>query len=279
MSSLAGFEAAARLGSFTAAAAALGLTQGAISRQVAQIEARIGQRLFRRTADGLALTEPGRVFLAEILPALATLSRATQRAALRGDALTLSVPASFATFWLLPRLPRFLRSQPALLLNLMTRVGPPDLREGRLDAAILFAAAMPPGCDGCEIMPITLAPVAAATFAGDLATAPLLHQATLPEAWADFLADSGQIRHAPAQGVVLDLLSMGLAAAEAGMGVALLPDFVTREAVAAGRLRRLGGGTIAARGSYRLCWPVGAQTDSLRALSGWLAKETGIAPP
>jgi LysR family glycine cleavage system transcriptional activator len=65
------FEASARLGSFTKAAEELGVTQSAVSRQVAVLEAYVRQRLFRRDRRGIALTPAGEAYRKDIAPAFA----------------------------------------------------------------------------------------------------------------------------------------------------------------------------------------------------------------
>ena len=93
-------EASARLHSFTAAAAELHLTQGAVSRQIMALEARLDAKLFVRRRDALVLTEAGRYYLDEIAPLLQRLERATAYVMAlkgRGGLLTLSVGASLGS--------------------------------------------------------------------------------------------------------------------------------------------------------------------------------------
>jgi len=74
---LSAFEAVARLGSVTQAAAELDLTQGAVSRQVQKLEDRLGQRLFTRDRQRLTLTPAGAAYAKELRGALATIASAT----------------------------------------------------------------------------------------------------------------------------------------------------------------------------------------------------------
>jgi LysR family glycine cleavage system transcriptional activator len=71
------FEASARLGSFTAAAQELHLTQGAVSRQIQALEGRLEVRLFTRRRESLLPTDAGRYYLDEVTPLLRRLERAT----------------------------------------------------------------------------------------------------------------------------------------------------------------------------------------------------------
>src|SRR5512144_352531 len=106
---LRGFEAAGRLLSFTRAAEELFVTQSALSRQVAALESALGVPLFVRRHRALALTPPGVAFHREVTAALGAL--ATAAAAVHGvgraPGLTLSTTVSFASLWIIPRLPAF----------------------------------------------------------------------------------------------------------------------------------------------------------------------------
>ena len=103
------FEAAARLGSFTAAAHELFITQSALSRQIQALEAEIGVTLFLREGPRVRLAEAGERLAATLRPALAALDdvvddlrQVTQRPRVR-----ITTFASFASLWLMPRLPLF----------------------------------------------------------------------------------------------------------------------------------------------------------------------------
>jgi LysR family glycine cleavage system transcriptional activator len=104
------FEAAARHESLTAAAEELGLTQGAVSRQVKELETRIGTPLFRREGRGVRLTEAGRALAGPLGNDLERLRRTVHRGIAAGGRtrlLTLAAPPTFAARWLVPRLQDF----------------------------------------------------------------------------------------------------------------------------------------------------------------------------
>ena len=138
LNALRAFEAAARLGSFAAAAAELHVTPGAISQQVRGLEDWLGRRLFERKPRALSLTAAGRRYLPNLSDAFDRIDAAT-RELLRPAArrtITLATPAAFATGWLLPRLARFHGSHPEFKVHLSstTRRIEPDT-EG-IDAVI-----------------------------------------------------------------------------------------------------------------------------------------------
>src|ERR1700761_3260443 len=101
------FEVASRLESFTAAATELGVTQSAVSRQIATLEAALETQLFLRERHGATLTKEGRIYRDSIAPAF-TMIRAAS-AALRNpkaEPLRLRIYTTFAAKWLIKRLPR-----------------------------------------------------------------------------------------------------------------------------------------------------------------------------
>lgn len=121
MTALVAFEATARLGSATAAADELGRTHGAISKQLRSLREALGHSLFDRDGNRLKLTEPGRAFLAEISPCLDQIERAflTARRAGQPATLVLGVSATFASRWLMPRLPRFYARHPGTQISFL----------------------------------------------------------------------------------------------------------------------------------------------------------------
>ena len=135
-----GFEAAARHLSFTRAGAELALTQSAISRQVQSLEEALQIKLFTRLHRALKLTDHGEVFLRAAKNALDELDRAAR--ALTGAhahaPLTLSVTVSFASLWLIPRLPRWRALHPEIDVRIQADDRNVDLRASGIDLAIRF---------------------------------------------------------------------------------------------------------------------------------------------
>ncbi|WP_353980376.1 LysR substrate-binding domain-containing protein [Salinicola endophyticus] len=110
LNALRAFAEAARAESFKHAAARLGVTPGAVSRQIKQLEDRLGVALFARHANGVVLNDAGRHLAREIdggLERIAAGVRAVRERARHGPMLTLSAPPSFTQLWLLPRLMGF----------------------------------------------------------------------------------------------------------------------------------------------------------------------------
>lgn len=276
------FEAAARLGTFTRAAAELQLTQAAVSRQVIGLESRLDVPLFERRPGALALTDAGRAFLAEVKPALERIERAAARVSAlkgRGGRLNLSVASSLCNYWLIPRLPGFTRQHPEITLDIATRVGPADFAGSWLDASLEFGDGQRPDAVSTFVMALELRPLASPAWvkrhgrrlsAGTPAAA-LIHQTTVPEAWPGWLAAAGLQAPAGPGGPRHDLMSMALNAALAGLGVALLPRFMSDDAVAAGRLLPLSPVSWRAPRAYHLAVPrSAAASQAVVTFAHWL---------
>jgi LysR family glycine cleavage system transcriptional activator len=108
LNALRAFEVAARHLNFRLAAEELGVTQGAVAQHVRALEAQLGLQLFDRNPRSLSLTPAGRGYVGHIRRAFEIISDATARLRPEPRHLTISVTPTFATRWLLPRLPAFL---------------------------------------------------------------------------------------------------------------------------------------------------------------------------
>jgi LysR family glycine cleavage system transcriptional activator len=221
------FEAAARNGSFAAAAGELNVSPAAVSRMVHLLEERLGVALFERKANRLALTPTGHTYqagLTTIFDALANLtSQVTSSAGER--VLTIGVGPTFAIRWLIPRLADFQKLKPDIEVRFTTGgvVAPfaddwtcgITLGDGRwpgLAAERLFAADMTPVC----------APYLAARLKrmSDLSGATLLRVAHANEDWPRWLKVAGAVRIA-AKGPEFEFFGQAIQAAADGVGVAM----------------------------------------------------------
>ncbi len=122
LNALRAFEAAARHESFTRAGLELRVTQAAVSHQVKSLEGILGVPLFRRLPRGLALTEEGEALLPVLTEALRRIANTLDRfeGGRMREVLTLGVVGTFATGWLVSRLPEFSAAHPFVDLRLMT---------------------------------------------------------------------------------------------------------------------------------------------------------------
>ena len=153
LNALRAFEASARHLSFTRAAIELCVTQAAISHQVKGLEQRLGTQLFRRLPRGLALTDEGLALLPALGDSFDRIAELVEGIANGTAAQLLSVAAvgTFATGWLLPRLPAFHAAHPRIDLRLFTNNNRVDLAGEGLDYAIRFGAG---AWHGTDVVPL-----------------------------------------------------------------------------------------------------------------------------
>jgi DNA-binding transcriptional LysR family regulator len=241
------FECAARHQSFTRSADELSLTQSAISRQIACLEDYLGVPLFNRIKKRLSLTDVGRVYAKQVREHLERIERDTLAAMAHrgaGGILELAVIPTFATRWLIPRLPQFYAQHPHITLNLTTRAEPFMFTDTIFDAAIHFGNPVWPGAIthhlfGEEMMPVCSPRLLGGrkkVKPGELARLTLLHQSARAEAWRHWLVQAGIHDAACMRGQRYEFFSMLVEAARAGLGVALMPRFLVLNELASGEL-------------------------------------------
>ncbi len=284
------FEAAARHENFTRAADELALTQSAVCRQIAALEAFLGVALFRRTRRGVRLTEAGQAYSRQIGARLDAVERDTlQIMAHRGAGATLelAVVPTFATRWLLPRLNGFERLHPGVTINLNTSTRPFLFSETAFDAAIYFGNADGwPGIEAHFLMHENRVPVSSPALPGarpgmapaEVAALPLLQQATRPYGWRQWFESAGLRIEGDMRGPRLELFSMLAQAAIHKMGAALIPPFLIRQELDAGQLIVLSGHRCRSDHAYHFIVPERkAENAALAAFQHWLAAEAESA--
>jgi DNA-binding transcriptional LysR family regulator len=134
----------AELGSFTAAAAAVGVTPAAVSRSVGRLEARLGVRLFVRTTRQIRLTDDGRLYYEQCQQALLQIAEASRavagQQAVPSGALRISAPTTYAHYRLFPMLPRFVAAYPKVQVEISVSNRNIDFVEEGFDLAIRLGA-------------------------------------------------------------------------------------------------------------------------------------------
>ena len=139
LDALRGFEASARLLSFTQAAQELSITQSAVSRQIKTLETAIGVPLFARFNRRLALTEAGQKLHRSASRALADIATTvSELAGPRSEVVTVTTPLSFASLWLVPRLAAFRAQRPDIDVRIAANDGIVSLERERIDCAVRF---------------------------------------------------------------------------------------------------------------------------------------------
>ena len=163
LAGLRGFEAVARLGSFSRAAVELNLTQSAASRQIQTLERDLGATLFTRGTRSLALTAAGRDLLRAVRDGLDGIDAAVARIRSRGrdarKAVTLTTYASLASMWLLPRLPKFSARHPDVDVRIIATDAFVDLMADGCDLAIRYGPELRAPAGAVELFRDTVFPV------------------------------------------------------------------------------------------------------------------------
>jgi len=286
LQALACFDAAARHESYTRAAQELALTQSAVSRQIGALEEFLGIALFRRTRHGVALTPSGADYARQIAPRLQALERDTLEAMSRqGTAGTIALAAvpTFATRWLLPRLPQLAAQHPELVVHIETRTRPFLFADTGFDAALYSGTpeqvANWAGTRAVALIEEEVVPVCAPALLGarrrlqpaDLARLPLLQQSTRPEAWRQWFEAMGVDAPFALSGPRYELYSMTAAAAAHGLGVALVPRLLIEPELARGELVVACNRALKSGRAYYLVTPErGEGRPALAALQAWL---------
>ena len=263
-SALAAFEAVARLGSFTAAAQELDLTQGAVSRQIGLLEEQFGRRLFERDSRNVRLSAAGETYAEAVRSALGQLRDAALglMSNRHSGMLNLAILPTFGTRWLMPLIPDFVAENPDITINFVTRIGRFDFARERLDAAIHHGQPDWPDADSTLLMRETVMPVVspeflasrAITTAADISRLPLLHMATRPGAWSEWFEEQG-LSAPTGPGMQFEQFGTVAQACMAGLGVALLPQVLIAGELQRGQLVPTPGSPMQSRSAYYLVVP------------------------
>jgi len=249
------FEAAARLGSFTAAAGEVGLTQAAVSQRIAQLERHLGVALFNRRARAIALTVEGEAWLPHVRNALNGLRESTEAVfGSRHKRLTISASQSVIELWLMPRLGRL---QSATGAEIAVRTLVLGAHDAPLDDVIRirYGAGDWPHPYRTRLFAEELTPVAAPTLirrrAATWISLPRIACAGARPGWPAWAAAFG-IPTTPVPHLRFDTHLSALAAAKAGLGVVLASLPLCAEALENGTLLRLDERSLSHHESYWL---------------------------
>jgi len=278
------FEAAARNVSFTKAAQELQVTHGAVSKQVAILEAWLGLELFNRSKTQVTLTPSGKDFLASLTPALDRIAVSASQIVdrLNANVLKISAPPTFTLRWLIPRISSFQKKIDQIEIKLTTSIELVDFSSGEYDLAIRGATSAMQNHVSIPFMTETIVPVCHPDLIEkgnlekiqDLAKQTLISYDTEPYAWKDWLQDIRFSHVKPANQLQFEQMYFALQAAAEGLGIVLVPLFLVADEVIAGKLV-LPFGLLGARNRrYYLNSPLQIpQNPVVEKFSQWLAQE------
>ncbi len=240
------FEAAARHASFVGAAEELNVTAGAISQHVKALESWAGMPLFRRNAQGVALTKAGQALVSDFTKAFDALADATRALRnLKSDAeFHIAALPSIAQLWLPKRLSKIRETFPQISFSVTAMETPPSLSRELFDLSIFFAAPND-SPDQISICPDEIIPVCAPSLLdrsqGDdpFEVMSLLHDQTWMQDWSMWAENSGiQIRDAQ-NGPQFSLYSLAVEEAKAGAGALMGHLCLIEDALSDGDLRAM----------------------------------------
>lgn len=288
------FDACARHGSLTQAAAELGVTLGAVSRQIKSLETDLGLAVFKRHHRGVELTKAGFELHQVLSSSFRSIGNIWQELKSRGETtdITIGATTAFASLWLMPRLSGFWAKHKQVALNHSISDNPDDEGFRSADIRIRYGDGHWPGESATWLFDDIIYPVCGQRFAeqlsdkkefarpDQLANLPLLRLDSLDPAWI------GWNRWIAKWGVVLaesnfrrfNNYVVALQAAEENHGVALGWHSQVEALIKQKKLVRLGDMEMKAPGSYYLTWdsnrPLSKQS---KLLSDWLVDISGVA--
>ncbi len=281
LNALRAFEAAGRLGSFTKAAIELNVSHSAISRHVRGLEKRLNVHLFRTENIGVALTDQGHSYLAEITPAFDQIAQATEALSVPSEGVvTLTTEGTVAQKWLVPRLANLKKRHPGIDLRLS--VGPQvmDIEAHDFDVGLRYLRSDPPAGDEL-LFPSIVRAYAAPGFASQknglldlisLAKGPLVEDATF-RIWPEWFKMAGLDE---VQDLVLPhplSALLAIQSAVAGLGAVLMDECLCELEVQSGTLVELCDVEIPFGGYYLAVNSRAGRRKAVRAVRQWLLDE------
>ena len=284
LNALKAFEASARHESFTAAAAELFVTQGAVSQQVKALEDELGLRLFSREGRALKLTEAGRSYLEVVRDAFDRLSSGTERLLQRQSAGVLNITTSpnFAAKWLVHRLGRFSEVHDDIELRISASMQHVDFAREEADLAIRHGDGNWPGMSVTRLCKEEIFPVCSPQLVkgrrrlkdpADLANHVLLH-VNDPSYWQRWLGQHGVEGVDGTRGPVFNQASMAIDAAIQGQGVAMARTALATWDLLGGRLVRPFRESMEAPfAMWIVCPKVTAEVPKIVTFRKWLLSE------
>ena len=284
LSALRAFEAAARLGSFKAAAEELAVTPTAISHQIRGLEQQTGLPLFDRQVRRVALTEAG----AQLYPVLrdgfdafqTALERLTQTR--QRPQVVISATNAFTVKWLVPRMADFRSDLPGIDLQLQASDEMVDLRSTAVDIAVRYGRGPYPGLIVEPLFTDQFAPVAnprlGVRSVDDLARWPLISFAWRrphPDnpTWQRWFAEARLAERAPASELHFSDEGHAIQAAVAGQGVALVSQALVADELVSGHLHQPFGPGIAGHTYHLAVSRERALSPHAQAVMAWLRRQ------
>lgn len=283
------FDVAARNLNLSAAAQEMNVTHAAVSRQVKQLEERLGVKLFQRLPRGLKLTAHGALLAAGTREAFDRLASAIDDVSIPAirRKLTVSTFASLSARWLMPRVQSFSQLFPDTDLQVITTTRLADLTRDDVDIAIRFGSGQYPGLHVVPLFrpreivvcsPELLKNGPKLETLNDLNRHSLLHDDSY-HAWERWLKAAGATSVNPRRGVICGDRNSMLQAALEGQGVAIASSVFAATELAAGRLVQVFSNAVESPFAiYAVCLPRRLNDPLISGTLEWLAREAISSP-
>jgi LysR family glycine cleavage system transcriptional activator len=289
LQTLRALEAAGRLKSYSKAAEELGLTHGAVSHRIRELEERLGVTLFTRVGNTMQLTPDGQKLEAQVRQGLSILEQAfapkrTYTTKQRHVVVT-SVP-SLASTWLFARLAEFRSDHPDIDIELRVSEALNDYRKEGIDLGIRLGAGGWSGLHAQKLFDEALTPVCTPEYRdriglkepADLKRATMLLNPWTP--WARWFRAVGLDWPEPASGPKFDDAPLLLRAALSGQGVALGRQWLAVDELRAGRLVAPFDFAVRDDFAYWLVWPTGrGPSPEATRFRDWLTERAAAEEP
>jgi LysR family glycine cleavage system transcriptional activator len=246
------FEAVARHGSFTKAADEMHVTQSAVSKQVKHLEAALGFQLFDRQHRGVVLTQAGRELLESAQPLIQALESTVVRIRQRRNERVVTIICTQAVghYWLFPRLFKFHKDHPDIIVNVMSTNDLTDRSCLGYDFGILYGQGDWPNLEREKVFEETIYPICSVNFdAPEINEPRQILQLPLVQLdpdtwkwsnWEDYFAHFGVDFYPPQNTLICNQLTLAVNAAANGVGVALCWEYIARDMIDTGLVRPLG---------------------------------------
>ncbi len=279
------FEAVVRNGSVTRAAQELNMTQSAVSRRIGYLEDVLGQKLFVRERQRVIPTLAAQEYADCLHQLINGIEVATTRILThgrKGGTLVLACLPTFGSRWLVPRLNRFLEGNPGIDINLVSKISRFSFEGEGPHAAIYFGEGEWPSAEMRYLMPESVVPVAAPSLVGRAPLADpgalnnmtLIQHTTRPTLWREWLDFAGLPSANGTVGPKFEYYALVIEAAVAGIGVALLPEFLVRREITSGLLVRPVDLPMQCREAYYYVYPRKyADNPNVACFGAWLKHE------
>ncbi len=289
LNALRAFEAAARLGSISAAAKEANVSPGAISRHISLLEKFFNCRLLERDGRGVTLTRRGEIYVQDVTSAFDMIDRASNKLYRNTVSKSVSIRAhtTFASEWLLPKLDAFRSVNPGVELRVDVSLKPIKFQGDDVDLGLVRSDHVPPDVEHHDLFSPVFIPVASKKYLGkcgelrkpsDLTRCRLLVSEMQTDTWANWFKLAGVAEIDLDGGVHFENSSLAYRAAREDVGVALGQRLLIADDFRTGRLKA--PFLIGLKSDYIYALAIsrgGSKKPAVAALCDWIIKEVKVA--